>query len=710
MFDLSKQELAVIDESLEPKLAWAKDRTAETEQLALDATRLLSCTSDRLEQYESRGFFKRCWYKLSGKTGELQRANVKDLIEMQKVAWRYINLLSERDLMLAHSIVTVKNNLLTLRVEQKEIRNEIVRMANRINDRFIRLEDRVANAEAATNINGWRLALADRDYDEKYTPYFRLLSVVRDFYQIKESNWNMRELSLLRTGIKEVGLEWKKPVSIAQFVEGLVEEIEQADINKFEDLVLIPNNGSCIPSSFILENIAVPSYLSLFELNDKYLNVFHTIESIKGHINTTKEDAIRKAILSFVKNQGVNLEIQIPLRDIAVELLHCMSLTKQLFVKDIIQDEKQDESNTSTVSTEISNSVDLEYERKRFNKIAAELVEIQSNKWGEQIVIPVIMILEDYIKMESDEDEDIGDYLERFVNGLNAEMILEAENSVLKDVYKELEEYAEGLKHLFDKDVFFVNELERIWPIVVKDDGDWESSLDELHNAGIFLLDNKPEGLLSSVIKHGAAGAAVGVAASSILPIAIPALLVGSYFWENKKDEALSRALEKWNKAAEVFMNKTELWEKKACQNMNTLFSSWFQRVADNLQHIGDADKHREVIDKFENTFKECDRKNNSISLDDDLSHKLSDRFEQASIDVTELSEAPDNIAKLKLYALYKQASTGNCTGTRPGMMDFVGRAKYDEWKKYDGTSMDEAKQMYIDFVKELKRADKRNK
>ncbi len=88
------------------------------------------------------------------------------------------------------------------------------------------------------------------------------------------------------------------------------------------------------------------------------------------------------------------------------------------------------------------------------------------------------------------------------------------------------------------------------------------------------------------------------------------------------------------------------------------------------------------------------------------MSDDLTARFEQASKDVTELSEAPDNAAKLKLYALYKQASAGDCTGSRPGMMDFVGRAKYDAWKELAGLTLDEAKEKYIAFVEELKAAD----
>lgn len=56
----------------------------------------------------------------------------------------------------------------------------------------------------------------------------------------------------------------------------------------------------------------------------------------------------------------------------------------------------------------------------------------------------------------------------------------------------------------------------------------------------------------------------------------------------------------------------------------------------------------------------------------------------------------------LKLYALYKQASSGDVSGSRPGMFDLKGRAKYDAWKSQKGKSADEARQEYIDLVNEL--------
>lgn len=90
------------------------------------------------------------------------------------------------------------------------------------------------------------------------------------------------------------------------------------------------------------------------------------------------------------------------------------------------------------------------------------------------------------------------------------------------------------------------------------------------------------------------------------------------------------------------------------------------------------------------------------------MSEGLQAKFEQAAKDVTMLSEPPDNQDMLKLYGMYKQATKGDCTGARPGMLDFVGRAKYDAWKALEGNSQDAAKQQYIDYVNGLVAADKK--
>lgn len=63
----------------------------------------------------------------------------------------------------------------------------------------------------------------------------------------------------------------------------------------------------------------------------------------------------------------------------------------------------------------------------------------------------------------------------------------------------------------------------------------------------------------------------------------------------------------------------------------------------------------------------------------------------------------PSTEVKLEFYALYKQATVGDTDGKRPGMMDFVGRAKYDAWAKLKGASQDQAMQQYIDKLAAVK-------
>jgi diazepam-binding inhibitor (GABA receptor modulating acyl-CoA-binding protein) len=81
----------------------------------------------------------------------------------------------------------------------------------------------------------------------------------------------------------------------------------------------------------------------------------------------------------------------------------------------------------------------------------------------------------------------------------------------------------------------------------------------------------------------------------------------------------------------------------------------------------------------------------------------LQAEFDQAQADSKNLPERPDNMTLLKIYALYKQASSGNATGERPGFTDMVGRAKWDAWDALKGTSQEAAMQQYIDLIADLK-------
>ena len=76
--------------------------------------------------------------------------------------------------------------------------------------------------------------------------------------------------------------------------------------------------------------------------------------------------------------------------------------------------------------------------------------------------------------------------------------------------------------------------------------------------------------------------------------------------------------------------------------------------------------------------------------------------FESAVAAVQGLSRDPGNDVKLRLYGLYKQATSGDVSGKRPGFLDMVGRAKYDAWAELAGTAPETAEHDYVATVNGL--------
>lgn len=81
--------------------------------------------------------------------------------------------------------------------------------------------------------------------------------------------------------------------------------------------------------------------------------------------------------------------------------------------------------------------------------------------------------------------------------------------------------------------------------------------------------------------------------------------------------------------------------------------------------------------------------------------------FQKAQADGKTLTKRPSNEDMLFLYSHYKQASDGDVKGDRPGMLDMVGRAKYDAWAKLKGVKADAAMKKYVDKVNALLKTHK---
>ena len=76
--------------------------------------------------------------------------------------------------------------------------------------------------------------------------------------------------------------------------------------------------------------------------------------------------------------------------------------------------------------------------------------------------------------------------------------------------------------------------------------------------------------------------------------------------------------------------------------------------------------------------------------------------FPEAQARAKALPAEPSNEDKLRLYALFKQATAGANTTPKPSMLDFVGGAKWAAWSRLGAMPPPAAEAAYIELVQQL--------
>ncbi|KZP31799.1 acyl-CoA-binding protein [Athelia psychrophila] len=62
----------------------------------------------------------------------------------------------------------------------------------------------------------------------------------------------------------------------------------------------------------------------------------------------------------------------------------------------------------------------------------------------------------------------------------------------------------------------------------------------------------------------------------------------------------------------------------------------------------------------------------------------------------------PSQDQQLAFYQYYKQGTIGDVNTERPGMMDFVGKKKWDAWNSVKGTTKEDAWAKYVEELLKL--------
>ena len=78
------------------------------------------------------------------------------------------------------------------------------------------------------------------------------------------------------------------------------------------------------------------------------------------------------------------------------------------------------------------------------------------------------------------------------------------------------------------------------------------------------------------------------------------------------------------------------------------------------------------------------------------------DKFQLAVKCVNELTYRPTDEELLCLYSLYKQITVGNVNTSRPGLLKFKEKAKWDAWKSLENSDNEKNIIKYIDLAYKL--------
>ena len=81
---------------------------------------------------------------------------------------------------------------------------------------------------------------------------------------------------------------------------------------------------------------------------------------------------------------------------------------------------------------------------------------------------------------------------------------------------------------------------------------------------------------------------------------------------------------------------------------------------------------------------------------------RIDDDFSSACQKIEELYTRLNNSTIRKIYAYYKQATEGDVSGKRPGILKLRNRIKYDSWASISGMSEYDAKIAYIKLANNL--------
>ncbi len=394
-----------------------KTNAAITQQLALDASRLVTSSQERLAKQSEAGFFKRLTSAISGKTSENQLLNQMDILQMQKFAWHYLQQLQQQNLINAQSIAVIRNNLGTMNEYIIETRDFLELAIDKI-------DNRLRHVENNTSFNNWSLNIDANKRRYKSIP--KTLLILRLTYDFMRSHQDIvlteRDINnYLVTTLEKLGINCDEEVKLLGFISELIDQIEVAGIDQYRTAIELSFDEHVVDSEYIQKNISGLGFNALYFLSDHYEKI---VDLISDDQLCNSDEAREKIISKLFGSEFSGLSAIYSIRNLICEMIGGSQLAIDVY---------KDEHGLNVVQDEIAEELQPEIEA-----LVSSLPEIRAHTFLDN----------------HDSDESKRNYLlllalcvekSESLNGLAREFIaLLAEKSGFPELQKEIIELADN--------------------------------------------------------------------------------------------------------------------------------------------------------------------------------------------------------------------------------------------------------------------------
>ncbi|MBG6081775.1 hypothetical protein [Rubrivivax gelatinosus] len=307
---LDNSELAAINGLVEKHRANA----AVTQQLAMDASRLVTASQERLARQSEASFFKRLCHAISGKTSENQALNQADILRMQRFAWHYLEQLQQQNLITAQSIAVIRNNLGTMNKVIIETRDFLEMAIDRIDQRLRHVENNATFSTWALNIEANK---------RRFAPIPQNLLILRLTYDFLRQHPGAmltgRDVeNYLLTTLEKLGVNCDETVLLLDFINDLIDQIPVVGLDQYCTIVALSTDAHEIDSAYIQRSISGVGFNAMYFLADHY----EKIAGIIGDPELCASDAAREKIIAkFFGDELNGLAATYSIRDLICEII-----------------------------------------------------------------------------------------------------------------------------------------------------------------------------------------------------------------------------------------------------------------------------------------------------------------------------------------------------------------------------------------------------